>query len=158
MVFESIVAEILNRFLGDYVENLDRSQLKIGIWGGKSNMRVVFFGVDVFKCSVQQCVEKRKVTKLYSLSLSWPMHTFSLFNVFSYPVAVLLFMCVLNLAGDVVLQDLVLKQSALDDLDLPVKTIFGTLGTQSLYNLCIKLMNVYFILKYPLYCTTYHPY
>lgn len=30
--------------------------------------------------------------------------------------------------GDVVLQDLVLKQSALDDLDLPVKTIFGTLG------------------------------
>lgn len=63
MVFESVVAEILNRFLGDYVENLDHSQLKIGIWG-----------------------------------------------------------------GDVVLQDLVLKQSALDDLDLPVKTIFGTLG------------------------------
>jgi len=94
------------------------------------------------------------------------MHTFSLFNIFPYPVAVLVFMCVLNLAGDVVLQDLVLKQSALDDLDLPVKTIFGTLGTQSLYNLCIKLMNIYFILKYPLYfilkyplyCTTCHPY
>jgi hypothetical protein len=58
-------------------------------------------------------------------------------------------MCVLYLAGDVVLQDLVLKQSALDDLDLPVKTIFGTLGTPSLHSLCIKLINVYFILKYP---------
>ncbi|XP_069674534.1 intermembrane lipid transfer protein Vps13 isoform X2 [Periplaneta americana] len=63
MVFESIVADLLNRFLGDYVENLDHSQLKIGIWG-----------------------------------------------------------------GDVVLQDLVLKQSALDDLNLPVKTVYGTLG------------------------------
>ena len=35
MVFESIVTDILNRFIGDYVENLDRKQLKIGIWGGK---------------------------------------------------------------------------------------------------------------------------
>lgn len=34
MVFESLVADILNRFLGDYVENLNRDQLKIGIWGG----------------------------------------------------------------------------------------------------------------------------
>lgn len=34
MVFESVVAELLNRFLGDYVENLDSTQLKIGIWGG----------------------------------------------------------------------------------------------------------------------------
>lgn len=63
MVFESIVADLLNRFLGDYVENLDRSQLQIGIFG-----------------------------------------------------------------GDVVLQDLILKQSALDELDLPVKTVFGHLG------------------------------
>ncbi|XP_067012189.2 intermembrane lipid transfer protein Vps13 [Anabrus simplex] len=63
MVFESIVADLLNRFLGDYVENLDRSQLKIGIWG-----------------------------------------------------------------GDVVLQNLILKQSALDELDLPVKTVYGHLG------------------------------
>jgi Vacuolar protein sorting-associated protein len=66
-------------------------------------------------------------------------------------------MCVLNFAGDVVLQDLVLKQSALDDLALPVKTIFGTLGTQSLYNLCIKIMN-FFILIYSLYCKTCQPY
>lgn len=51
MVFESIVAEVLNRFLGSYVENLDSKQLKIGIWGGKKlnkNIRLVliryFFG------------------------------------------------------------------------------------------------------------------
>lgn len=36
MVFESIVADLLNKYLGEYVENLDRSQLQIGIWGGES--------------------------------------------------------------------------------------------------------------------------
>lgn len=35
MVFESLVVDVLNRFLGDYVVNLDSSQLKLGIWGGK---------------------------------------------------------------------------------------------------------------------------
>ncbi|XP_050931802.1 LOW QUALITY PROTEIN: intermembrane lipid transfer protein VPS13C [Lates calcarifer] len=34
MVFESLVSDLLNRFIGNYVENLDKSQLKIGIWGG----------------------------------------------------------------------------------------------------------------------------
>lgn len=35
MVFESVVVDVLNRFLGDYVVNLDCSQLSLGIWGGK---------------------------------------------------------------------------------------------------------------------------
>ncbi len=35
MVFESAVTDLLNRVLGDYVENLDSSQLKLGIWGGE---------------------------------------------------------------------------------------------------------------------------
>uniref|UniRef100_A0A0K0FDI7 Vacuolar protein sorting-associated protein 13A (inferred by orthology to a human protein) n=1 Tax=Strongyloides venezuelensis TaxID=75913 RepID=A0A0K0FDI7_STRVS len=64
MVFESIVADLLNRFLGDFVDNLDASQLNIGIWG-----------------------------------------------------------------GDVKLKDLDVKESALDDLDLPVKLKFGYLST-----------------------------
>ncbi|XP_032088640.1 vacuolar protein sorting-associated protein 13C [Thamnophis elegans] len=34
MVLESVVADLLNRFLGCYVENLNKSQLKLGIWGG----------------------------------------------------------------------------------------------------------------------------
>ncbi|XP_075971796.1 vacuolar protein sorting 13C isoform X2 [Anticarsia gemmatalis] len=63
MVFESIVVDVLNRFLGDYVENLNRSQLKLGIWG-----------------------------------------------------------------GDVVLENLILKQNALEELNIPVQTTYGHLG------------------------------
>lgn len=63
MVFESLVADVLNRFIGEYVENLDSSQLNIGIWG-----------------------------------------------------------------GDVVLRDLKLKETCLDNLDLPIRTIYGHLG------------------------------
>lgn len=37
MVFENIVANVLNRFLGDFVDNLDPSQLNISIWGGMLN-------------------------------------------------------------------------------------------------------------------------
>ncbi|XP_064471874.1 intermembrane lipid transfer protein Vps13-like isoform X2 [Ornithodoros turicata] len=39
MVFESLVVELLNNVLGDYVENLDTSQLKLGIWGGDVNLK-----------------------------------------------------------------------------------------------------------------------
>lgn len=39
MVFESVVVDVLNRFLGDYVVNLDSSQLKLGIWGGNVVLR-----------------------------------------------------------------------------------------------------------------------
>ena len=42
MVFESVVSDLLNRFIGDYVENLDKSQLKIGIWGGEPRPRSRF--------------------------------------------------------------------------------------------------------------------
>ncbi|KAA0723286.1 Vacuolar protein sorting-associated protein 13C [Triplophysa tibetana] len=40
MVFESLVSDLLNKFIGDYVENLDKSQLKIGIWGGKLTLKI----------------------------------------------------------------------------------------------------------------------
>ncbi|XP_026840774.1 vacuolar protein sorting-associated protein 13 [Drosophila persimilis] len=63
MVFEAVVADVLNKVLGDYIENLDRNQLKIGIWG-----------------------------------------------------------------GDVVLQNLKIRESALEDLDLPVQIVYGYLG------------------------------
>ena len=39
MVFESLVTDLLNKYLGQYVENLDPSQLKIGIWGGVSDYK-----------------------------------------------------------------------------------------------------------------------
>ncbi|XP_055333102.1 intermembrane lipid transfer protein VPS13C-like isoform X2 [Paramacrobiotus metropolitanus] len=34
MVLEGLLAELLNRYIGDYVENLDPKQLNLGIWGG----------------------------------------------------------------------------------------------------------------------------
>lgn len=55
MVFESIVADILNRYLGDYVENLDRGQLKIGIWGGK------YFFVLILLWKIFNDPEERKI-------------------------------------------------------------------------------------------------
>ncbi|KAJ2580481.1 Vacuolar protein sorting-associated protein 13, partial [Coemansia sp. RSA 1797] len=33
-MFEGVVATILNRFLGNYVTNLETTQLKLGIWQG----------------------------------------------------------------------------------------------------------------------------
>ncbi|XP_062399567.1 vacuolar protein sorting-associated protein 13A isoform X2 [Sardina pilchardus] len=39
MVFESVVVDVLNRFLGDYVVNLDSSQLSLGIWGGDAILK-----------------------------------------------------------------------------------------------------------------------
>lgn len=36
MVFESVVAELLNKVIGEYVENLDYTQLKVSLWGGKN--------------------------------------------------------------------------------------------------------------------------
>jgi hypothetical protein len=34
-MFESIVSSVLNQVLGSYVDNLDGSQLKLGIFSGK---------------------------------------------------------------------------------------------------------------------------
>jgi len=33
-------AKVLNKVLGDYIENLDRNQLKIGIWGGEFQFQI----------------------------------------------------------------------------------------------------------------------
>ncbi|KAI8144971.1 hypothetical protein BJV82DRAFT_536853 [Fennellomyces sp. T-0311] len=38
-MLESLVASILNRFLGSYVSNLNYDQLNIGIWNGEANLR-----------------------------------------------------------------------------------------------------------------------
>jgi len=34
MVFESIVVDLINKYLGDYIVKLDKSQLKLGLLGG----------------------------------------------------------------------------------------------------------------------------
>ncbi|KAH1006005.1 hypothetical protein HUJ04_006891 [Dendroctonus ponderosae] len=39
MVFENVISQILNKALGEFVENLDGNQLNIGIWGGDVNLK-----------------------------------------------------------------------------------------------------------------------
>ena len=35
MVFESVLVDVLNKYLKPYVKKLDTSQLKIGVWKGE---------------------------------------------------------------------------------------------------------------------------
>lgn len=51
-MFESVVATLLNRFLGSYIENFDTKQLNIGIWSGDvrlNNLRLKKESLDKFK-------------------------------------------------------------------------------------------------------------
>lgn len=51
-MFESLVANLLNRFLGSYIENFDPKQLNIGIWGGDvklKDLRLKKESLDRFK-------------------------------------------------------------------------------------------------------------
>ena len=42
MVFESVVVELLNRFLKPYVKKLDTSQLKVAVWKGKNQLELIY--------------------------------------------------------------------------------------------------------------------
>ncbi|KAM3877457.1 intermembrane lipid transfer protein VPS13C [Diretmus argenteus] len=71
MVFESMVSDLLNRFIGDYVENLDKSQLKIGIWGGNvvlENLKVKENALSEFDVPFK--VKAGQVGKL-TLKIPW---------------------------------------------------------------------------------------
>ena len=39
MVFESLVTELLNKYLKPYVKRLDTSQLKLGVWKGEDDLQ-----------------------------------------------------------------------------------------------------------------------
>ncbi|EDK46335.1 conserved hypothetical protein [Lodderomyces elongisporus NRRL YB-4239] len=54
-MFESLVANLLNRFLGSYLENFDPKQLNIGIWGGDvklTDLRLKKESLDKFKLPI----------------------------------------------------------------------------------------------------------
>lgn len=54
-MFESLVANLLNRFLGSYIENFDPKQLNIGIWSGDvklKNLRLKKDSLDRFKLPI----------------------------------------------------------------------------------------------------------
>ncbi|XP_057669487.1 intermembrane lipid transfer protein Vps13 isoform X2 [Diorhabda carinulata] len=39
MVFQSVLSYVLNKYLGEFVENLDENQLNVGIWGGDVELK-----------------------------------------------------------------------------------------------------------------------
>lgn len=83
MVFESLVSDLLNRFIGDYVENLDKSQLKIGIWGGNvvlENLKVKENALSEFDVPFK--VKAGQIGKL-TLKIPWK-------NLYSDAVVVVL--------------------------------------------------------------------
>merc|ERR1712048_638806 len=70
-VFEALVVDLLNKHIGDYIENLDASQLKIGIWGGNvelENLRLKDSALDGLGLPVQ--VVRGHLGKL-TLSIPW---------------------------------------------------------------------------------------
>lgn len=54
MVFESVIAELLNKVLGEYIENLDYSQLKLSLWGGENtrNNSILFLAITFYKMNI----------------------------------------------------------------------------------------------------------
>ncbi|XP_016013121.2 vacuolar protein sorting-associated protein 13A isoform X4 [Rousettus aegyptiacus] len=83
MVFESVVVDVLNRFLGDYVVNLDTSQLTLGIWGGA----VALKNLEIKENALSQLDVpfKIKVGHIGNLSLKIPWK-----NLYTQPVVAVL--------------------------------------------------------------------
>jgi hypothetical protein len=53
-MFESIIVTVVNKYLGKFVENLDSSQLSIGLLGG-------MFALLCFRVTqIQRCLFRRK--------------------------------------------------------------------------------------------------
>ena len=45
MVFENLVVYLLDKYLGDYIENLDTKKFKIDLWSGKIDYRFMLFHI-----------------------------------------------------------------------------------------------------------------
>ena len=61
-MFESIVSSVLNQVLGNYVDNLDGSQLKLGIFSGNvvlKNLKLKKEAVDKLNLPIEVFEGKR---------------------------------------------------------------------------------------------------
>ncbi len=45
MVFENLVVYLLDKYLGDYIENLDTKKFKIDLWSGKIILSIHFLSI-----------------------------------------------------------------------------------------------------------------
>lgn len=101
-MFESLVANLLNRFLGSFIENFDPKQLNIGIWSGDvklKNLRLKKESLDKFKLPVDV-----KFGHLGELTLQIPWS-----NLKSKPVKVII-EDVYILASPIILQDIDIEE------------------------------------------------
>ncbi|KAI5970317.1 VPS13 [Candida margitis] len=118
-MFESLVANLINRFLGSYIENFDPKQLNIGIWSGDvklRNLRLKKESLDKFKLPIDV-----KFGHLGELTLQIPWS-----NLKSKPVRIII-EDLYVLASPIILQDYdaeddekrqqALKESKLKDLE-----------------------------------------
>ncbi|KAK6455080.1 vacuolar sorting [Scheffersomyces xylosifermentans] len=97
-MFESLVANLLNRFLGSYIEDFDPKQLNIGIWSGDvklKNLRLKKESLDKFKLPIDV-----KFGHLGELTLQIPWS-----NLKSKPVRVII-EDVYVLASPIIIQDI----------------------------------------------------
>ena len=62
MVFESVLVDILNRYLRPYVKRLDPSQIKVGVWKGE------IAGVQAASCS---CRNKLELFHTFHVVIPW---------------------------------------------------------------------------------------
>ncbi|TBT99527.1 putative vacuolar protein-sorting protein, partial [Hamiltosporidium magnivora] len=69
-MFKSIATALLNRILGNYIENLNRKQLKIGIWNGKVEMSNIILKLPPTLSSTYFTLIKGTIQSL-SLTIPW---------------------------------------------------------------------------------------
>lgn len=108
-MFESLVATLLNRFLGSYIEDFDPKQLNIGIWSGDvklKNLRLKKESLDKFKLPIDV-----KFGHLGELTLQIPWS-----NLKSKPVKVII-EDVYLLASPIIIEEFDLEEEQRRDLE-----------------------------------------
>ncbi|CAH2355297.1 vacuolar protein sorting-associated protein 13 [[Candida] railenensis] len=109
-MFESLVATILNRFLGSYIEDFDPKQLNIGIWSGDvklKNLRLKKESLDELKLPLDV-----KFGHLGELTLQIPWS-----NLKGQPVKVII-EDVYLLASPIILEDFDLEEDMKKELNV----------------------------------------
>lgn len=48
-MFESILESVINKVLGDYIQNLNKQDLKVSLWGGDIELRDIMLKTDIFQ-------------------------------------------------------------------------------------------------------------
>ncbi|KAJ3092913.1 hypothetical protein HK102_000456 [Quaeritorhiza haematococci] len=128
MVLETVVANVLNKVLGDYVGNLETSQLSIGIWKG-------MFLIVAFLSSFQGMARAFILAIITAINVAYPLTRIQPTSISLTFIPIHSTLCLASSfchAGDVTLQNLRLKTSALDKFNLPLQVLEGYLGDLTL--------------------------